>query len=135
MRYFTTAFTLALCLTLANTVPIRRVAPLRRALDPTVNCPDKDDNGSPLLASGVADEGQFSSCTYEDAKQCQYFAADGSFSSGASTCPDGLPQNLEVFNKGGAAKTEETKTTTVTERITVVVTKTIAIVVPTPVRD
>ncbi|KAJ7600022.1 hypothetical protein C8J56DRAFT_909406 [Mycena floridula] len=54
------------------------------------NCAATDDEGTPLLDKGV--DGTFFTCTYKGARLCTYFS-DGSFSSGASICPPGLPQD------------------------------------------
>ncbi|KAK7691737.1 hypothetical protein QCA50_005137 [Cerrena zonata] len=52
-------------------------------------CAPADDSNSPLLnESGLV--GGFFTCLYQSAGTCQYFV-DGSFSSGASTCPDKIP--------------------------------------------
>ncbi|KAJ6579301.1 hypothetical protein B0H10DRAFT_2100486 [Mycena sp. CBHHK59/15] len=50
-----------------------------------INCASADDDGTPLTGS--------SSSTESGCGPCTYFFADGSFSSGSSTCPKGLPQD------------------------------------------
>ncbi|KAJ7078316.1 hypothetical protein B0H15DRAFT_954661 [Mycena belliarum] len=91
-----------------------------------VNCESADDDGSPLTASGVSSEGAgFASCTYQDAGECVYFAADGSFSSGSSTCPQGLPQDAD-FGKSSAENTtdDSTETTSTSSKATMTTTST-----------
>ncbi|KAJ7175201.1 hypothetical protein C8R43DRAFT_599417 [Mycena crocata] len=68
-------------------------SPIRRA----VNCAKVDDDGSALTGSAPG-PGDFATCTYAGAGPCTYFAADGSFSSGGSSCPQGLPQD-STFGK------------------------------------
>ncbi|KAJ6626708.1 hypothetical protein B0H10DRAFT_1998197 [Mycena sp. CBHHK59/15] len=60
-----------------------------------INCASADDDGTPLTGSSSSTESgnEFATCTYKDAGPCTYFFADGSFSSGSSTCPKGLPQD------------------------------------------
>ncbi|KAF8067947.1 hypothetical protein FPV67DRAFT_1494352 [Lyophyllum atratum] len=55
-----------------------------------VNCTPTDDDGTPLTSS--KDAGDFVTCVYSGAGACTYFPSDGSFSSGSSACPPGLPQ-------------------------------------------
>ncbi|KAJ6611315.1 hypothetical protein B0H10DRAFT_2437575 [Mycena sp. CBHHK59/15] len=59
-----------------------------------IQCPDTDKDGSAL--TGSAGSGDFVTCTYTDAGPCTYFSADGSFSSGSSTCPKGIAQDPSV---------------------------------------
>jgi len=63
-----------------------------------VNCKPTDDDGTPLTGSSVDSANTFATCSYVDAGECTYFFADGSFSSGSSTCPAGLPQNAASSN-------------------------------------
>ncbi|KAF8175726.1 hypothetical protein K438DRAFT_1727633 [Mycena galopus ATCC 62051] len=59
-----------------------------------VTCPSADKDGSPLESAATStdsDGNVFASCTYSSAGVCTFFS-DGSFSSGSSTCPAGLPQ-------------------------------------------
>ncbi|KAJ6493327.1 hypothetical protein C8R45DRAFT_989468 [Mycena sanguinolenta] len=69
-------------------------APLKRQADSSIICPAADKTGSALSAQGsLVDEGnEFSQCVYPVAGTCTYFFADGTFSSGSSKCPVGLPQ-------------------------------------------
>ncbi|KAJ7467520.1 hypothetical protein FB451DRAFT_1401525 [Mycena latifolia] len=80
------------------------------SISPNINCAAVDDDGSPLTASSADAAHDFATCEYQKAGECTYFFADGSFSSGGSTCPPGEPQT------GGAATTTSTtaaaKTTT-----------------------
>ncbi|KAJ7866150.1 hypothetical protein B0H13DRAFT_1073045 [Mycena leptocephala] len=64
------------------------------AISSTITCPPVDKDGTPLTASSSFNEdgNEFAQCTYKDAGPCAFFFADGSFSSGSSTCPKGLPQ-------------------------------------------
>ncbi|KAF7334307.1 RmlC-like cupin [Mycena sanguinolenta] len=60
----------------------------------SVKCPPKDKTGSPLTASSTTTDeagNVFATCTYTTAGVCTFFS-DGSFSSGSSDCPQGLPQ-------------------------------------------
>jgi len=63
-----------------------------------IQCPPTDKNGGALTATGPAeDEPGFITCTYQGgAGLCTYFPADGSFSSGGSTCPKGIAQDPSV---------------------------------------
>ncbi|KAF9465790.1 hypothetical protein BDZ94DRAFT_305363 [Collybia nuda] len=70
-----------------------------------INCAGADDDGSPLTGSGTS--GTFVTCSYQKAGLCTYFPTDGSFSSGSSTCPQGLPQG-----NGGAVTTRPPVVTT-----------------------
>ncbi|KAJ7686379.1 hypothetical protein B0H17DRAFT_716821 [Mycena rosella] len=69
------------------------------SIDSNINCAPVDDDGTPLTASSADSANDFATCEYKDAGECTYFFADGSFSSGSSTCPKGLPQT------GGTAAT------------------------------
>ncbi|KAJ6473334.1 hypothetical protein C8R47DRAFT_1199692 [Mycena vitilis] len=57
----------------------------------SVQCAAVDKDGTALTASAGA--GDFVSCTYEGAGECEYFPANGSFSSGSSQCPAGIAQD------------------------------------------
>ncbi|KAF7312798.1 hypothetical protein MKEN_00963200 [Mycena kentingensis (nom. inval.)] len=116
--------------TSAASVPRRaRAVAVRAALtespdtiDPNVACNAEDDDGTPLIASGVGDdEKQFSWCEYEAAGLCTYFATDGSFSSGSSNCPEGLTQDAAVFgvNDNANADAEPSKVKVVVVTVTV----------------
>ncbi|KAJ7930570.1 hypothetical protein B0H13DRAFT_2532883 [Mycena leptocephala] len=52
-------------------------------------CVATDDAGSLLQSSGITADG-FVSCQYQTAGTCVYFSPGGQFSSGSSTCPDGI---------------------------------------------
>ncbi|KAJ7154917.1 hypothetical protein C8R43DRAFT_1126301 [Mycena crocata] len=65
-----------------------------------VNCTPTDDDGTNLTGSSVDSDNSFATCTYKAAGPCTYFFADGSFSSGSSTCPAGLPQNAATSGGG-----------------------------------
>ncbi|KAJ7657715.1 hypothetical protein DFH06DRAFT_1196994 [Mycena polygramma] len=52
-------------------------------------CVGQDDAGSALQSSGTTADG-FVSCTYQTGGTCEYFSPGGQFSSGSSTCPDGI---------------------------------------------
>ncbi|KAJ7600040.1 hypothetical protein C8J56DRAFT_4702 [Mycena floridula] len=52
----------------------------------SIECPSQDDAGSSLASSSDSQNRSFFTCTYEEAGVCTYFS-DGSFSSGASSCP------------------------------------------------
>ncbi|KAJ7235635.1 hypothetical protein B0H12DRAFT_1141390 [Mycena haematopus] len=59
-----------------------------------VVCPATDKAGSALTSSGTSSESGgivFATCAYPTAGLCAFFA-NGDFSSGSSTCPQGLPQ-------------------------------------------
>ncbi|KAJ7152077.1 hypothetical protein C8R46DRAFT_1042949 [Mycena filopes] len=83
--------TLTITIVAAASVALAAPAPFKRG----INCPAADKDGTALSASTslVEDGNQFAECTYADAGPCTYFFADGSFSSGSSTCPKGLPQD------------------------------------------
>ncbi|KAJ7576591.1 hypothetical protein C8J56DRAFT_972453 [Mycena floridula] len=53
-----------------------------------LECPSEDDAGSSVIDSGVDESSGLSTCTYNEAGLCTYFSVDGSFSSGASICPN-----------------------------------------------
>jgi hypothetical protein len=54
------------------------------------SCPPTDNNGSPLLSTGiVADPPNGIRCVYRAARTCTYFS-NGSFSSGSSVCPSSI---------------------------------------------
>ncbi|KAJ7675616.1 hypothetical protein DFH06DRAFT_1466456 [Mycena polygramma] len=83
------------------------------AIDPSITCPPVDKDGTALSESTSVkdDEGnEFAQCTYPSAGPCQFFFADGSFSSGSSSCPKGLPQvaSTGAAGGGGAAATTST---------------------------
>ncbi|KAJ7602916.1 hypothetical protein DFH06DRAFT_1257946 [Mycena polygramma] len=83
------------------------------AIDPSITCPPVDKDGTALSESTSVkdDEGnEFAQCTYPSAGPCQFFFADGSFSSGSSSCPKGLPQvaSTGAAGGGGAATTTST---------------------------
>ncbi|KAK7042486.1 hypothetical protein R3P38DRAFT_317901 [Favolaschia claudopus] len=69
-----------------------------------INCPSVDDDTSPLLGSGADQAQSLALCYYQEARNCKYFT-DGSFSSGSSVCPDGLPQDPELFTGGSSDST------------------------------
>ncbi|KAJ6558320.1 hypothetical protein B0H19DRAFT_1150770 [Mycena capillaripes] len=52
-------------------------------------CVAADDAGSALQSSSKTDDG-FVVCKYQAAGTCEYFTPGGQFSSGSSTCPDGI---------------------------------------------
>ncbi|KAJ6458854.1 hypothetical protein C8R47DRAFT_145155 [Mycena vitilis] len=52
-------------------------------------CVTNDDAGSALQSSSTTDDG-FVACVYLSAGSCEYFSPGGQFSSGSSTCPDGI---------------------------------------------
>ncbi|KAJ7608047.1 hypothetical protein DFH06DRAFT_1379356, partial [Mycena polygramma] len=76
-----------------------------------VNCAEVDDDGSSLISSAPAPEEGFALCTYQDAGECTYFGADGSFSSGSSTCPQGLAQASNFEEEGTTTSTVKAKAT------------------------
>ncbi|KAJ7455978.1 hypothetical protein B0H11DRAFT_2066486, partial [Mycena galericulata] len=85
MRYSTPA-SLLLLAAVAHAAPNAR----RQA----VQCAATDKGGTPLTESEGT--GNFVTCIYGaagGAGQCTYFPANGSFSSGSSQCPAGVPQN------------------------------------------
>ncbi|KAF7362191.1 RmlC-like cupin [Mycena venus] len=88
------------------------------SISSSVICPDKDKDNTPLTASSpFNDEGNtFASCTYPSAGLCAYFS-DGSFSSGSSTCPAGLPQ-LPGFGQASTTTTGKTSYPTTTTHAT-----------------
>ncbi|KAJ7615381.1 hypothetical protein FB45DRAFT_243249 [Roridomyces roridus] len=53
-------------------------------------CASTDKAGSPLVGSSAITDGSFAECDYKGAGPCQFFAADGAFSSGSSDCPAGI---------------------------------------------
>ncbi|KAJ7923591.1 hypothetical protein B0H13DRAFT_55851 [Mycena leptocephala] len=57
----------------------------------SIQCPPVDKDGTALTGSAPQDD--FVTCTYVGAGLCAYFPADGSFSSGSSECPKGIPQD------------------------------------------
>ncbi|KAJ7177249.1 hypothetical protein C8R43DRAFT_507093 [Mycena crocata] len=59
--------------------------------DSGIQCAPVDDDGTAL--TGSAGSGDFVTCTYAGAGLCAYFPADGSFSSGGSSCPQGVAQD------------------------------------------
>ncbi|KAJ7734279.1 hypothetical protein B0H16DRAFT_1731883 [Mycena metata] len=59
-----------------------------------------------------SDGNEFAQCTYADAGPCAYFFADGSFSSGSSTCPKGLPQDDASNSPAAAGATTASTSTT-----------------------
>ncbi|KAJ7798231.1 hypothetical protein B0H14DRAFT_38489 [Mycena olivaceomarginata] len=65
----------------------------RRRVIFDINCASIDDDGSALADTGLGEDPGFATCTYKDAGIRTYFGADGSFSSGTSTCPQGVPQS------------------------------------------
>ncbi|KAJ7467524.1 hypothetical protein FB451DRAFT_1401528 [Mycena latifolia] len=69
-------------------------APAHGRLTRRANCTPTDNDGSALTGSSVDADSSFVTCSYKDAGECTYFFADGAFSSGSSTCPQGLPQDL-----------------------------------------
>ncbi|KAG5643032.1 hypothetical protein DXG03_001644 [Asterophora parasitica] len=75
--------------TLQN-VLLLSVLSLSVALASAVDCPPTDKDGGSL--TGSEDKGSFVTCSYSKAGPCTYFPVDGSFSSGSSVCPVGLPQ-------------------------------------------
>ncbi|KAJ6565329.1 hypothetical protein B0H10DRAFT_2224216 [Mycena sp. CBHHK59/15] len=106
MRTSSTASTLLLLAALAHAVP-----QLQRRAD--IQCPATDKDGTAL--TGSAPSGDFVTCTYVDAGPCTYFPADGSFSSGSSTCPKGIAQDpsatTDVPSSAGAAPTDPASST------------------------
>jgi len=52
-------------------------------------CVATDAAGSPLQSNSATNDG-FVSCRYQKAGTCEYFSPGGQFSSGSSTCPDGI---------------------------------------------
>ncbi|KAJ7455983.1 hypothetical protein B0H11DRAFT_2066500 [Mycena galericulata] len=107
MRYSTPA-SLLLLAAVAHAAPNAR----RQA----VQCAATDKGGTPLTSSEGT--GNFVTCIYGasgGAGQCTYFPANGSFSSGSSQCPAGVPQNpsattdaLSSVGGGGSAPTSTT---------------------------
>ncbi|KAJ7193106.1 hypothetical protein GGX14DRAFT_546364 [Mycena pura] len=104
MRFATP--TSVLLLTVSATVTVY-ASPVRRAIDPSVKCAPTDKDNTALTGSRVADVG-FAECDYKDAGPCTYFSADGSFSSGSSTCPKGLPQDANFGQSTTTAKAQVT---------------------------
>ncbi|KAF9459253.1 hypothetical protein BDZ94DRAFT_1312546 [Collybia nuda] len=86
------------------------------ALVAAINCAPVDDDGSPLTGSSAA--GTFVTCTYQGAGPCTYFPTDGSFSSGASTCPQGLPQGDVDPDPNATTTSAATDTPTTTQAST-----------------
>ncbi|KAF7362705.1 hypothetical protein MVEN_00619800 [Mycena venus] len=90
---------------------------INTAASDSVVCPAVDKDGSALSASSsFKDElgNEFAQCTYPSAGVCAFFFADGSFSSGSSTCPKGLPQPSDSGSGGGSTTTTPATTTTST---------------------
>ncbi|KAJ7662843.1 hypothetical protein DFH06DRAFT_1296387 [Mycena polygramma] len=82
------ASTVALLLAASHCAHAASVGSSRRQ---SVQCAPVDKDGTALTAS--AGDGDFVSCTYEGAGDCEYFPANGSFSSGSSQCPAGIAQD------------------------------------------
>ncbi|KAJ7464257.1 hypothetical protein B0H11DRAFT_2309422 [Mycena galericulata] len=89
--------------------PVRVPTYIRRAAATVVKCAPVDKDGTPLLSSSVVEPGDFAECTYKDAGLCTYFAGNGSFSSGSSTCPAGIPQDLDFEEGMTTAQTKATQ--------------------------
>ncbi|KAJ7024640.1 hypothetical protein C8F04DRAFT_1270028 [Mycena alexandri] len=88
----------------AASVVLASPTPFKRG----INCPSTDKDGTALTASSSfadSDGNEFAQCTYPDAGPCAYFFADGSFSSGSSTCPKGLPQDDASNSPASAGST------------------------------
>ncbi|KAF7324511.1 hypothetical protein MKEN_00491800 [Mycena kentingensis (nom. inval.)] len=67
-------------------------------------CVAKDDAGGALITSGASADKAFVECQYANAGACVYFN-DGSFSSGGSTCPDGITPNNAAAPPSNAVAT------------------------------
>ncbi|KAJ7452564.1 hypothetical protein FB451DRAFT_1282543 [Mycena latifolia] len=72
-------------------------APTVEARAGVAQCPPRDDNGSPLLSTGISSDG-FVECKYQAAGLCEYFTPGGQFSSGSSVCPDSITPGLKRSN-------------------------------------
>ncbi|KAJ7065773.1 hypothetical protein C8F01DRAFT_1126586 [Mycena amicta] len=59
-----------------------------------IQCPPVDKDGTPFVSSNG--DANFVRCTYQGAGPCEYFPANGSFSSGSSSCPVGIAQDPSV---------------------------------------
>ncbi|KAJ7742320.1 hypothetical protein B0H16DRAFT_1728258 [Mycena metata] len=107
MRFSTLTMMVAASVVLATPTPFKR----------GINCPTTDKDGTALKASSAfadSDGNEFAQCTYADAGPCAYFFADGSFSSGSSTCPKGLPQDDASNSPAAAGATTASTGTTAT---------------------
>ncbi|KAJ7169203.1 hypothetical protein C8R43DRAFT_1231804 [Mycena crocata] len=69
-----------------------------------IQCTPVDDDGTALTGSSAS--GDFVTCTYAGAGPCTYFPADGSFSSGGSSCPAGIAQDPSVTTAGASSATD-----------------------------
>jgi hypothetical protein len=68
-------------------------------------CPARDDEGGTLTSQTLGSDGNLQ-CDYTVAGGCEYFAGNGNFSQGASTCPDaGVDANDPAAGGGGGATT------------------------------
>ncbi|KAF7291394.1 hypothetical protein MIND_01284000 [Mycena indigotica] len=92
---------LALTLLVGAAVVSAVPAPVKRG----VNCPGADKDGARLATSDTSRDtlgNVFAVCTYSGAGPCTYFS-DGSFSSGSSQCPKGLPQDATAAGSGASS--------------------------------
>ncbi|KAJ7761253.1 hypothetical protein DFH07DRAFT_957317 [Mycena maculata] len=68
--------------------------PLRRD---TIVCLNFDNDNSPLISSGLSQDGQILSCIYDDQQLCTYEALDGGFDSGSSICPQSITPSTSTL--------------------------------------
>ncbi|KAF7309282.1 hypothetical protein MIND_00298500 [Mycena indigotica] len=74
-----------------RTTPFTTILLFASLASAAIQCAPTDKDGTPLQSS--EGEGNFVRCTYEGAGPCEYFPANGSFSSGSSQCPAGIAQD------------------------------------------
>ncbi|KAJ7111627.1 hypothetical protein C8R43DRAFT_1242877 [Mycena crocata] len=99
-----------------------------------IQCATVDDDGTSLMAT--VGTGNYVTCIYAGAGYCEYFPADGSFSSGSSNCPEGMPQDPSATSAAfafvnhpfaatetGSASEPSNTSTTVSESLSVLPTE------------